>query len=261
MQDLRLTLVQTIQHWENKRANLNHFEKILERISDTDLILLPEMFHTGFSMNATELAEGTKNSEAIDFLKKVARQKNAAIFTSFIAQEKGDFFNRGVFVFPDGVLKIYDKRKLFTLAKEEETYTPGSQAIIVEFRAWKINLQICYDLRFPEISRNHLDANGNPAYDLCLYVANWPEKRSSHWKALLPARAIENQCFVAGLNRVGEDGKGLTYSGDSNVYSPFGEKLLADTPGTESIQTAVLAFAQLEQIRSQLNFLKDAGVF
>lgn len=258
MQDLKITLVQCSQYWEDKAQNLGHMEILLSKVPETDLILLPEMFHTAFSMNAQDLAENCENSEAIVWLKQQANLKRAAIYTSFIAEENGKFYNRGVFVYPWGESVFYDKRKLFTLAKEEETYTPGYEQVIVSYKNWNINLQICYDLRFPEISRNKLDARGEAEYDLCLYVANWPERRAHHWKSLLVARAIENQCYVAGLNRVGEDGKQLTYTGDSNVYNALGEKLAADAPGKEELITVSLSKADLLQVRQSLNFLKDA---
>ncbi|MGV3630536.1 MAG: nitrilase-related carbon-nitrogen hydrolase [Bacteroidota bacterium] len=258
MQDLKITLVQCSQYWEDKAQNLGHMEILLSKVPETDLILLPEMFHTAFSMNAQDLAENCENSEALTWLKQQAAGKNAAIYTSFIAEEKGNYFNRGVFVYPDGAYTLYDKRKLFTLAGEDETYTPGREQVIVSWKSWNINLQICYDLRFPEISRNKLTASGEAAYDVCLYVANWPERRSHHWKSLLAARAIENQCYVAGLNRVGEDGKQLTYTGDSNVYTALGEKLAADVPGKEELITVSLLKADLLEVRSKLNFLKDA---
>lgn len=258
MQDLKITLVQCSQYWEDKAQNLGHMEILLSQVPETDLVLLPEMFHTAFSMNAQDLAENCENSEAIVWLKQQANLKNAAIYTSFIAEEKGDFYNRGIFVYPDGTYVFYDKRKLFTLANEDETYTPGNKQVIVSWKGWKINLQICYDLRFPEISRNGLNAAGEAEYDLCLYVANWPERRSHHWKSLLVARAIENQCYVAGLNRVGEDGKQLSYTGDSNVYDALGEKLAVDAPGKEEIITVSISKTDLLHVRQSLNFLKDA---
>lgn len=257
MQNLKVTLIQCEQFWEDKAQNLAHFEKLLAQVEETDLILFPEMFHTGFSMNASALAELMDHSEALNFLKTKAREKNSAFYTSFIAEEGGNYFNRGIFVFPDGQFEIYDKRKLFTLAKEDEAFTSGEKQVIVQYKNWNINLQICYDLRFPEISRNKLNQKGESDYDLCLYVANWPERRAQHWRALLPARAIENQCFVLGLNRVGIDGKGLTYSGDSAVYNPLGEKLTADFPHETKILQVELNKEIITEIRTSLNFLKD----
>lgn len=258
MQDLRITLVQADQRWEDKAANLAHFDILLEKALPTDLILLPEMFHTGFSMQAKALAEKMDDSSAMRWLTDKAAEKNSAIYTSFIAEENGAYYNRGVFMLPDGSHAIYDKRKLFSLAGEHEVYTAGSEKKIIEYKGWKILLQICYDLRFPEIARNSLDSNHSPVYDVILYVANWPERRSAHWKALLTARAIENQCFVAGLNRVGEDGKGLRYSGDSSLTDALGNQAVTFEVHKESLQTATLQKAGLDEIRKQLAFLKDA---
>ncbi|MES2589904.1 MAG: amidohydrolase [Bacteroidota bacterium] len=258
MQDLKISLVQTTQFWEDKSQNLAHFEGLLEQIEQSDLIVLPEMFHTGFSMNVMELAEEMDNSLALNWLKNQAKKKKAAIFTSFIAKENNVFFNRGIFVFPDDTYTLYDKRKLFSLAKEDEYFTSGKKQVIVEYKSWKINLQICFDLRFPEISRNKIDTSGEIDYDLCLYVANWPEKRSHHWKSLLVARAIENQAFVGGLNRVGKDGKDLVYSGDSKVIDALGQTLNEENAHQEIIQTITLKKQDLIDVRTMLSFLKDA---
>lgn len=257
MQDLRITLAQVNQFWEDKQRNLDHFSAMLENIGQTDLILLPEMFHTGFSMNAEALAEEQEQSEALAWLRKTAAAKNAAIYTSFIAAENGRFFNRGVFAFPDGNLTFYDKRKCFGMAGETEVYTPGSRSVVPEYKGWKINLQICYDLRFPEISRNSTDENGEAAYDVLLYVANWPQRRIAHWNALLPARAIENQCYVAAVNRVGTDANGLKYNGSSGIWSAMGEKLAGAGDHSEEMTTFVLSAAELRQVRTNLPFLKD----
>jgi omega-amidase len=259
MQDLKITLVQSTQFWEDKMANLNHFDSLLESVENTDLIVLPEMFHTGFSMNPIALAENMDNSLAINWLKEKAKLKNAAIYTSFIAVEQGCFFNRGVFVFPSGELEIYNKRKLFSLAGENEVFSAGNTETIVHFKGWKIQLQICYDLRFPEIARNRWVEPEIPAYDLLLYVANWPEKRAPHWNALLVARAIENQCFVVGVNRVGIDGKKLTYVGDSVVVNALGDAIYKAKPGQEMCETVTVQMENLVEIRQQLAFLKDVS--
>ena len=208
-------LFRSNQIWENKKENIKHFEELLSTVEDTDIIVLPEMFHTGFTMNAKKFAEDMKKSSAISWLQTIAAQKNAAIYTSFIAKEDEYYFNRGIFVEPSGKYSHYDKRKLFTLAGEEKVFKAGHVKTRVNYKGWKIQLQICYDLRFPEITRNGLQDHKSAKFDALLYVANWPEKRNTHWKALLTARAVENQCYVDGVNRVGEDGKGFTYSGDS----------------------------------------------
>ncbi len=256
MSHLKVSLVQCEQFWEDKQKNLDHYDSLLQKIEDTDLILLPEMFHTAFSMNTELLGEDCSKSLALSWLTKTANNKESAIYTSFIAKEGTKYFNRGVFVEPNGTVHFYDKRKLFTLAKEDLFFSAGETQVIVDYKNWKINLQICFDLRFPEVSRNRIKQNVID-YDLCLYVANWPEKRAAHWKALLQARAIENQCFLIGLNRVGEDAKGLTYSGDSAVYSPYGEKLSGNFAFEEKIIELTLNKDSLEEIRSSLNFLQD----
>lgn len=257
MQNLTVTLVQCQQFWEDKTANLAHFDSLLKEIETTDLILLPEMFHTSFSMNPAKLAESMEDSLALNWLKKTAFEKNCAIYTSFIAQENDAFYNRGIFIFPAGNFEIYDKRKLFSLAGEHEVFTAGAKETIVEYLGWKIQLQICYDLRFPEIARNRWVSNENPAYDILLYVANWPEKRVLHWKTLLAARAIENQSYVIGVNRVGKDGKALDYSGDSVVIDGLGNQLLTFEYAQEAIKKVELNKEKLEEIRKQLSFLKD----
>lgn len=256
MQDLTITLIQTKQFWEDKVSNFTHFESILTHIGVTDLIILPEMFHTGFTMNAVDFAENYTDSTAIKWLKNMALLKQAAIYTSLIIYDQNYFYNRGVFIEPNGKLTYYDKRKLFTLAGEEKVYRAGQEKKMVEYKGWKLQLQICYDLRFPEITRNSLVKN-KPLFDIILYVANWPERRATHWKSLLFARAIENQSFVVGLNRVGEDGKGLTYSGDSMVINANGECISSILPHKESIQTLTLSMNTLLEFRQQLPFLKD----
>lgn len=258
MQNLKVTLVQATQEWEDKAANLSHFSTLLDGIQDdTDLIVLPEMFHTGFSMNPSALAEQMDNSQAMDWLSDAAARKNAAIYTSFIAKENGNYYNRGIFILPSGEFHLYDKRKLFSLAGEDEIFSAGSKETVILYKEWKIQLQVCYDLRFPEISRNRLDANQMPAYDVILYVANWPERRSAHWKALLTARAIENQCYVVGVNRVGVDGNDLVYSGDSRVLDALGDAIGMLESGSETVMTLELQRKELTSVREKLSFLKD----
>ena len=257
MQDLKVTLVQANQIWENKKENIKHFEELLSTVEDTDIIVLPEMFHTGFTMNAKKFAEDMKKSSAISWLQTIAAQKNAAIYTSFIAKEDEYYFNRGIFVEPSGKYTHYDKRKLFTLAGEEKVFKAGHVKTRVNYKGWKIQLQICYDLRFPEITRNGLQDHKSAKFDALLYVANWPEKRNTHWKALLTARAVENQCYVVGVNRVGEDGKGLTYSGDSAAINAYGESIANIKAHKERVKTVVLSADHLTDVRTQLQFLKD----
>jgi len=253
MQDLRVTLVQANQVWENPDANYENYIQLLDGV-ETDLILLPEMFHTCFSMNL-ELAGDYEGSAAVQWLKELSASKNAAIYTSLMVKDGEQHFNRGVFITPTGDITTYDKRKTFGLAKEDEYFASGTDTTIVSYKDWKLNLQICYDLRFPEIARNKI-SNQSPIYDVLLYVANWPQKRSLHWKTLLRARAIENQCFVVGVNRVGTDGNGFEYSGDSRLVDALGQEHLLEK-GIEMTKTFVMKKSELGIIREKLPFLKD----
>ena len=256
MQDLTVALVQADQIWEDKSANRAHFMKLLATLtSPVDLIVLPEMFDTGFSMN-TELAEEWECNSSLKFLQEMALIYQSAIYTSFMCREEGKCYNRGVFVHPNGDFTIYDKRKTFGLAGEDQVFTAGTSEQIIGYKSWKIQLQICYDLRFPEICRNRISEDEQPAYDLLIYVANWPERRSEHWKTLLQARAIENQCYVAGVNRVGKDGKDLSYSGNSVCVTALGEATFCEA-GRETIQLFSMSKDSLHQVRSTLPFLKD----
>lgn len=257
MQDLTIALVQSAQHWEDKEANLADFEKKLAPIdAGVDLILLPEMFHTSFTMNASDLAE-KMDGAGINWLKKQAAISQSALATSLIIEENEKYYNRMVFVTPEGTVSTYDKQKLFGMAKEDQHYDAGSKNTIVHFKGWKIMLQVCYDLRFPELSRNKLDSEGQSLYDVLLYVANWPEKRNAHWNTLLKARAIENQCFVAAVNRVGADANSLSYSGDSAIINPLGE-VLATEQHTDCIISSTISAKMLNETRAKLPFLKDA---
>jgi predicted amidohydrolase len=256
MQDLTIALVQANQLWENKEGNLRHYEQLLKEVSSVDLILLPEMFHTAFSMNALLLAETMENSVGIEWLKTIAHEKNAAIYTSLIIKEQDHFYNRGVFIEPNGKLSIYDKRKTFGLAGEDKIFSAGEKETIVSYKGWKIQLQICYDLRFPEIVRNRIERDKQPAYDIILYVANWPQKRNIHWKSLLKARAIENQCYVIGVNRIGKDNNDLNYSGDSVCVDMLGEETTCKAE-IEEIKIVSLSKNVLDSGRKMLPFLKD----
>lgn len=258
MQNLKITLVQARQTWEDKPANLRHFESLLQDVGETDLILLPEMFHTGFSMNGAALAETTDDSPALEWIRRIAAEKQAAVYTSFIARDGEHLYNRGVFAQASGQLAFYDKRKTFGMAGENAVYASGKQEQIVDYKGWKINLQICYDLRFPENIRNGIAEDGRPRYDLLLYVANWPARRIAHWNALLPARAIENQCFVAAVNRVGTDANGLDYSGDSAVYDALGERRISFENSAESVKTVEISGKALVEVRDKLPFLIDS---
>lgn len=255
MQNLNITIVQADQFWEDKKANFSNYQKLLKDVK-TDLIILPEMFQTGFSMNVDLLKEDALNSFSINWLKNFANKKNAAIYTSLIIEENNKTYNRGVFIKPNGEIDTYDKRKLFCMAGEDNFFTAGEKEKVVSYLGWNIQLQICYDLRFPEIARNKLLSNNEPAYDIILYIANWPSEREKHWSSLLNARAIENQCFVIGVNRVGVDKKKILYSGDSQLISPGGsqEKLKKNK---EYIKTFDLEKDILISFRKKFPFLKD----
>jgi predicted amidohydrolase len=219
VQDLTLTLIQDEIHWHEPEANRQHFEALIAQALASDLILLPEMFSTGFSLQSSQLAE-TMTGDSIHWMTRMARESGAVIAGSLIIEDAGHYYNRLIWMRPDGTFAFYDKRHLFRMADEHHHYTPGDERLVVTLNGWRICPLVCYDLRFPVWSRN------TSHFDLLLYVANWPEKRRLHWQRLLPARAIENLCYVAGLNRVGEDGNAIAYSGDSVVISPKGEELL-----------------------------------
>jgi omega-amidase len=255
MQDLKVSLIQVDQCWEDVSANLTKFESLIQKQSDTDLIVLPEMFHTSFSMN-TSLAKDWEDNPIVEKLKQWSLESQAAIYSSLMVKEQHQFYNRGVFVSPNGSVQYYDKRKSFGLGGEDRVFSQGDQEVIVDYKGWKINLQICYDLRFPELIRNRINSDGNPAYDVLIYVANWPQKRVLHWSTLLQARAIENQCFVVGVNRIGTDGNNLVYSGASAIYDGLGEtKLLMNDQ--ENTSTVTLSYESMQNWRLNLPFLKD----
>lgn len=261
---MRLSIVQSSLQWENPEANRQMFaEKLRKLRGETDLVMLPEMWTTGFSMNAERLAE-PMDGPTMAWLSDMASELDAAMVGSFICADQGRFFNRLVFMCPDGQFHFYDKKHLFSLATEHEHFTPGKKRILVEWRGWQICPLICYDLRFPVWSRN---TPGNfvqgltPYYDLLIYVANWPSRRAHHWRSLLTARAIENQAFVAGANIAGTDGIGLEYSGDSSVVDYAGHALGQLPDGKEGILTLTLSKQALQEYRQQFPFLSDADRF
>ncbi|MFM7723421.1 MAG: nitrilase-related carbon-nitrogen hydrolase [Bacteroidota bacterium] len=254
MQDLTLSLLQFDQVWEDKAANRAKITQLTQGLT-TDILLLPEMVDTGFSMNTSLAEEWSDANSSLVFLKDLSRRIQASVYTSVMTKTGEGNLNRGVFVTPDGKVEVYDKRKTFKLAGEHHHYLSGKEERIVSFKGWKINLQICFDLRFPELIRNGL-VHGKPKYDLLLYVANWPEKRMAHWDALLKARAIENQCYVAGANRVGVDGNGLPYSGNSCVVAMDGSYSFGPCKHEEGIFSCSLEFDQLVNYREKLSFLE-----
>lgn len=256
MSTLKITLIQTHLFWEDKGANLALLEqKILNLEEPTEVVILPEMFTTGFSMQPTLHAE-TMEGPSVQWMRRIAKAQKIILTGSLIIEENGHYYNRLIWMLPNGEFGYYDKRHLFAFAGEDQHYTAGNKRLIASVKGWKINLQICYDLRFPTWARQ---AAPNE-YDVLMYVANWPEKRSHAWKTLLVARAIENQAFVVGVNRVGLDGKNIAHSGNSMVVGPLGE-VLYHSADQESVFQITLQRDELEQARTQFPFWKDADFF
>ena len=255
MPDLKLTLVQTELVWEDIDANLVHLTQCITDIrEETHLIILPEMFSTGFSMNAVELAE-SMDGKAVEWLQKTARGRKTAIAGSLMIREDKRFFNRFCWAAADGTLTTCDKRHLFRMSGEEKIYSAGYDLITVELMGWRLRPFVCYDLRFPVWTRN----GANP-YDVAIFVANWPAVRALHWQTLLRARAIENLCYVVGVNRVGRDGNGKQYSGDSAVYSPAGEEMFS-LHNQAGAHTVTLNYPDLQTYRAEFPAYKDADPF
>jgi predicted amidohydrolase len=223
------------------------------------VIVLPEMFSTGFSMESEKLAQ-TMDGSAVQWMKQKAKEKNVIITGSLIIEEGGEYFNRLIWMLPNGAFGTYNKRHLFGFASEDNHYTPGDKRLIAQVKGWKINLTVCYDLRFPVWSRNSILENGEPAYDVLVNVANWPERRQTPWRALLQARAIENQSYVIGLNRVGNDGNNIYHSGDSSIIDPVGE-IVYHKAHDEDVFTYTLSRSHLDDLRARFPFMKDADRF
>lgn len=251
---LRVSLVQSVLYWENSEANKAALTNYIEQLKgQTDLIILPEMFTSGFTMAPQKVAE-TMSGSTVYWMKSKAAQLNAAIVGSLVIEEGGNYYNRLLWVNPDGTIFHYDKRHLFTLAGEHKSYTSGKRRLIVEYKGWKICPLICYDLRFPVWSRNDVE------YDMLVFVANWPTPRIHHWDHLLIGRAIENQCYTLGVNRVGEDKNGLQYCGHSAIVD-FNGKLLIRISNQEAVFTAKLSKNDLLAFRQKLPFLEDRDAF
>jgi len=253
-QDLRLALVQSELAWHDPAANRAHFEQLLARVGETDLVILPEMFTTGFSMESAVLAEPADGPTAV-WLREQARRIGAVVTGSVIVQdEDGRHRNRLLWATPEGELLHYDKRHLFRMAGEHEHYAPGEQRLVLTLKGWRIRPLICYDLRFPVWSRAQDDT------DLLLYVANWPAPRRGHWNQLLPARAIENLCYVAAVNRIGSDGNGHPYAGDSQVLDFQGEPLV-EAGAVAGIFHTTLSATALTAYRERFPAQRDADAF
>lgn len=259
MSTLAITIIQSNLIWEEKSANLRLFEKKIMDIEEkTEVVVLPEMFSTGFSMKPEGLAE-TMDGETIGWMRRVSRENGIILTGSVIIKENENFYNRLVWMLPNGEYGYYDKRHLFAYGEEDKHYSAGKKRLIASVKGWKINLQVCYDLRFPVWARQQSKEDG-AEYDVLIYVANWPERRSHAWKTLLCARAIENQCYVVGVNRVGTDGNNIYHSGNSLVIDPLGQVLyhMADE---EDVFTIALQKEKLEEVRTRFPFWQDADPF
>ncbi len=253
--NLHVALLQTDLVWENPAKNIANFQNLFSKLPlETNLVVLPEMFSTGFSMNAEKLAE-PMNGETVRWMQQMASKYTTAIVGSLIILENNNYYNRLLFVHPNGKIQYYDKRHTFSLANEHKVYTKGNDIQIIDYLDWKICPFICYDLRFPVWSRN------TSKYDLLIYVASWPKTRINAWDALLKARAIENMTYTIGVNRIGIDANGYEYIGHSNAYDFLGKSLGKNSNNKESIITITLDKKIQNETRNKLGFLDDADQF
>lgn len=251
---MKIALFQTNLIWENPTSNRAFIEEhFINETESFDLFVLPEMFTTGFTMNPENVAE-TMNRETISWMKSLTLKKDCAVCGSLVIQENNKYYNRFIFVHPNGKIDFYDKRHLFSLAGEHEKYSKGTSKVIIEYKVWKICPQICYDLRFPAFSRNHEN------YDLLLYVANWPKPRTNAWNILLKARAVENMCFVVGVNRIGFDENNHEYIGHSQIIDELGNQTL-DAEEKQGVFIIELDKNKMLETRKKLNFLSDKDEF
>ncbi|MCH7657955.1 MAG: amidohydrolase [Bacteroidetes bacterium] len=253
--ELKITIVQTNIHWENKNENTEMFSRIIRNMAqNTDLVILPEMFSTGFSMQPALLAEYI-NGPTVSWMSKIAREYNAVITGSIIIREKNKFLNRLIWMPPDGNLKYCDKRHLFRMGEETQYYSRGNKKLITSWKGWRFRPLVCYDLRFPVWSRNRND------YDMLIYVANWPEARRKVWKNLLVARALENQVYVVGVNRIGVDGRDISYAGESMIVNPRGNIVSEISAHKESVETISVSLDDLITFREKFPVHLDADNF
>ena len=252
---LKIALIQSDLVWENPEQNRTHFtEKINSISSKVDMIILPEMFTTGFTMHAEQVAE-TMQGKTVSWMQNLSTKNKVAIVGSIVISENNNYYNRLLFVTPNGTLEYYDKRHTFTLVGEDEIYTAGTKKFITEYKGWIFCPLICYDLRFPVWARNTED------YHVLLYVANWPKPRILAWDALLKARAIENMSYCIGVNRVGIDGVNSEYSGHSATYDVLGNLMTTFTPNKEQIEIVTLEKTHITTYRNKLKFLDDRDTF
>jgi omega-amidase len=262
MEYLKVALIQTHLYWEDPDKNIQHFDALLSNLEQVDLVVLPEMFSTGFTMKPELLGED-ENGKSLQWMRNTAKQLNTAILGSISSKAEDNFYyNRCYFVFPDGTYKFYNKRHLFRVGQEQLHYKSGNEKVIVEYKDWKILLQICYDLRFPVFSRNLFDKEtASWSYDLAVYPANWPEVRRYMWSNLLVARAIENQAYVIGVNRIGEDGNKVNHSGDSVILNYLGEPLQQCFPNENIIVYSELNKKKQAEFRTKFPVGLDADDF
>ena len=253
MQNLRISLLQWDLAWEKPEQNLLMAEKLLGKMLPTDVVVLPEMFTTGFTMNAQSVAE-EMSGNAVKWIQNQARTHEALITGSLIIKEKNSFYNRAVLAYPDGNIDFYDKRHLFSYAGEDGVFSPGNRLLTIDYKEWKIKVLICYDLRFPVWSRNTDDT------DVLIYVANWPKMRAYAWNQLLRARAIENLSYVAAVNRIGIDGKEIPYQGDTQLID-FSGKVVANLKDKKGILNVTLDRSELTAFRKRFPFLNDRDKF
>tara|TARA_B100000965_G_C19456576_1_gene697727 strand:- start:203 stop:979 length:777 start_codon:yes stop_codon:yes gene_type:complete len=254
IKDLNISLIQSQIFWKNIDKNLSHFSNLISAIKETDIILLPEMFNTAFCPRSNHLAE-TMDGKTINWMKEIANQNKCAISGSLMIKENGKIYNRLIWIFKNGDISTYDKRHLFSLIKEDDSLSEGKDRLIIKLEGWKICPLICYDLRFPVFSRNNVD------YDILIYLANWPIKRIDAWDTLLKARAIENQCYAIGVNRVGDDGNGISFNGHSIVFDAFGQELISTAEYQEKVLQILISMDDLRLKRRQMNFLQDRDEF
>jgi predicted amidohydrolase len=251
---LNTFLIQADLLWEDPAGNREQFDKKIGKIKDADLIILPEMFTSGFTMNPKPVAE-KMNGESVNWMMKKAAEKNALLTGSLIIEENNKYYNRLITAFPDGKISFYDKKHLFSYAKEDQIFTAGNKHLIIEYKGFRIMPLICYDLRFPVWARNIQD------YDILIYVANWPVPRIGAWDLLLKARAIENMSYVIGVNRVGKDGNKIQYSGHSAVIDTFGKELLTFDDAEEGVKSVKLDPEHIKKVRERFRFLNDRDSF
>jgi len=256
---LKIAVIQSDLSWENGAENRSNFDRIIKGVDKVDLIILPEMFNTAFSMDSSRLAE-KMDGETVSWMQIKAKETSAVVTGSVIIEDKGKFYNRLIWAQPNGDVQHYDKRHLFRMAEEDMHFSAGTERKVFNLKGWRICPMVCYDLRFPVWSRN-IDAEGNTAYDLLLYVANWPAARVAAWSALLVGRAIENQAYVAGINRVGVDGNGIEYCGGTAMVDPKGNVMTSFPDGQVYVEITELDLDALNDFREKFPVVKDADAF